>query len=113
MLSRPNTAIADRVMSFLDALIPHDLAQEVFVERYTNCREQGYALSMGGRQAVFAECRNSDSCVVFYGKTQDFAFNTNIPSDVTYKTGRKDFPFGSDLQAAEFIYDFVCGGEAK
>lgn len=59
----------------------------VKIEPYVNCREQGFALSMlyGKRKVAFSEDRHSDEIVVYYGTTDDFEFNSNIPSDSVYR----------------------------
>jgi hypothetical protein len=58
----------------------------VLIEMYVNCREQGFALaSCDARKVAFAEYRNSDDIIVYFGKRKDFEFNTNIASDRVYE----------------------------
>lgn len=108
MLHLPNTAAADRVLSFVRELLDEDT--DVFVERYVNCREQGYALSRGPldtyRKVAFSEHRNSDQIVVYSGSRDSFTFNTNIPTDETYDKARY-FPYGHELDAAKHILQWL------
>ena len=65
---------------------PKDDDTYVMVEVYANCREQGFALSScGARKVAFAQYRRSDDIVVYFGKQEDFAFNTNIPTSEVYE----------------------------
>ena len=79
------------------------------IEVYANCREQGFALaSCDARKVAFSEYRNTDSIVVYTGERKDFAFNTNIPSDVVYENA-KFFRYDKIEQAAKFIVKYLEG----
>jgi hypothetical protein len=76
----------------------------VFVETYSNCREQGFAIKAhDSAKVAWSECRNSDQIVVYFGKAKDFEFNTNIPSEKSYKNARYFNPDKIE-QAARFIF---------
>ena len=79
----------------------------VEVQTYANCREQGFALaSCDDRKVAFSEFRRSDDIVVYFGKRDDFAFNTNIPSEEVYGSA-KFFRFDKIEQAARFIIKYL------
>jgi hypothetical protein len=73
-----------------------DRVNEIRVESYHNCREEGFAISGllsnseydWQRRAVFSENRNSDSIVLYTGKTIDFDISSGIPSEETYRRAR-------------------------
>lgn len=106
MLYRPNTAVADRVLSFVEMELGD--TDSIFLERFVNCREQGWAIVhyTKNRKVAFSECRNSDETVVYWGTAGDFAFNTNIPNEEVYAT-KKFFSWGKDLEAAQFIAAYL------
>lgn len=108
-----------------------------WVHSYANCREQGLHLhvSFGGLSGVafsFAENRNSDDIVVYWGpiwkkkkdvepttesntlgkafdnyEPEPFNNQTNIPSEETYRNRRAFFPWKREDQAAAFIVQVV------
>ena len=96
---------------------------KAFVDRYTNCREQGYIVSVimhngFGQQKhwVFYEHRNTDSVCVysFEGMLQPFTCNTptfdrivamaNFNSSSDYE---KSFELGKILECGEYIIDEI------
>lgn len=116
MLSRPISKSADRVLSYLDEQL--DSLQHG-VEIYLNCRERGYAVFsyVTKRRVAFAEHRSSDSIVLYYGSAlksprknddDDFAFNTNIPSDDSYRRA-VFFAYGDDNKCADAIVKYLKG----
>ena len=79
------------------------------IEVYANCREQGFALaSCDDRKVAFAENRNSDDIVVYFGSRKDFDFNTNIPSDAVWAK-RKFYRYDKPHSAAAFIVGYLEG----
>lgn len=65
---------------------------EIDVESYSNGREQGYLLRVGGfstgRALVLSQNRNSDSMVMYVGTSRDFANGGNVPSDAVYQESK-------------------------
>ena len=109
-----NNAQARKVLTEIRRLIAKakknkENPQLWILEHYTNCREQGFALSrydFRDSKAVFSEDRNSDCIVVYTGTDFNFAFNTNIADEPTW-AGRTYFDFNKHKDAARFIFDFL------
>lgn len=81
------------------------------LQPYKNGRENGVALLLKDRQAVWSENRNSDDIVVYVGdKFKDFD-NDNIPSEDTYQS-RKYFAPDDIARAAQYIKRFLMTGRA-
>lgn len=104
---------AHRVLGLvnLDALTKPE-REEVVVEAYENCREQGYAVVVRGFPTVegsklklsFAECRGSDQMVVYVGKPSDFTTG-NVPSEQVYSEAATYF--STEKQTAAFVQKLV------
>jgi hypothetical protein len=77
----------------------------VWLEAYSNCREQGFCLKTYDKVFCFSEYRNSDSIVVYVGHHWDF-YPANIPSDGTFAAA-KFFP--DEISAAAFILQQLKG----
>lgn len=79
--------------------------EEVCVRAYANCREQGYAVTVNGLKTklmlVFAECRGSDSIVVFVGEPNDFETAGNIPNENVYRNCAHYFSPAPNERAGE------------
>lgn len=114
-ISEPNTFQAKCVLLHVRREIENrDGEGSISLHPYVNCREQGFNLtahldpaSIGKHRSVsFSECRNSDSIMVYFGTSENFAFNTYIPDDVTYNKA-KSFGYGKYEEAAEFIVDYL------
>lgn len=120
MLNRPISKAAERVLSYLDELLSEPAHYPV--ELYLNGRERGYAVRCyeTHRKVAFAEHRNSDGIVVYFGvddfgpnakEERDFAWDTNIPSEAVY--GRKVFfDYGQAGQAALAVQKYLEGEDA-
>ena len=120
MLNRPISKAAERVLSYLDELLAEPAHYPV--ELYLNGRERGYAVRCyeTQRKVAFAEHRNSDGIVVYFGvddfgpnakEERDFAWDTNIPSEAVY--GRKVFfDYGQAGQAALAVQKYLEGEDA-
>lgn len=109
--SRMKTSLrrATRVLEAVElgSLNPEE-QEEITVEAYENCREQGYAAyvrlwsfagpgGMADVKVVWAECRGSDEMVAYVGKTNDFGTG-NVPSEEVYQTAT----YFSSKQGSEF-----------
>lgn len=110
-----NDVAARKVLTLVKRLayVPRGMKEKddsiVCVESYVNCREQGFALaSCDDRKVAFSEFRRSDDIVVYFGKREDFAFNTNIPSEEVYESA-KFFRFDQHEKAARFILKYLEG----
>jgi hypothetical protein len=86
--------------------------EEVCVRAYSNCREQGYAVTVNGLKTklmlAFAECRGSDSIVVYVGEPKNFETAGNIPDENVYRNCAHYFSpvpteRAGELAAARFI----------
>lgn len=90
---------------------------EIVVESWANCREQGLSFTNYDgydpkemRQAVVAECRNSDQIVVVAGPKSEFLFTSNMPSEKLWHMepngmdGRYFFGPDQTVVAAEFLF---------
>lgn len=106
-----NDAAARRVLAEVKRLAQDDrrgrnhIGEDyVTVEVYANCREQGFALKAHDDcKVAFSECRNTDQIVVYVGKSREFEFNTNIPSERAYSNARFFNPDQVE-HAAKFIF---------
>lgn len=119
----PINAQAKRVLTAFRKLVKsrHRGGQSegwIATQYYINGRERGYSLreyvhtnsfDNSRRVVSFAENRNSDNIVVYFGNVEDFDINTNIPIDVVYRRARY-FGVGRADLAAEFIYDYIVTG---
>lgn len=78
---------------------------ELCLEPYVNCREQGFSAWKFGnnRMVAFSQDRNSDSIVVYFGHKQDFSMQGNVPDDHIYRN-RKVFKQDEYKEAAIFAY---------
>jgi len=103
-MSRANT-----ILDILEGLDGNHIL-DVYLSGYQNGRESGYALkqfcSKGDKQVAFAENRNSDDTVVYFGKTLDFNFSDNVPSEKVYKKAVY-FRFDKVQDAAEAIFEYL------
>lgn len=116
-ISEPNNLQAKCVLLHCKSELENaDQNGSVFVKPYVNCREQGFNLTVyldnliGKRRSVsFSECRGRDQIVVYYGVSDNFAFNTYIPDEPTYETA-KYFGYGEYVKAARFIVEYLLKG---
>lgn len=108
----PSLKRAERILGLvkLDELTKAE-REEVCVRAYENCREQGYSVSVSGLKTKlmmsFAECRGSDSIVVYVGTPEDFGTG-GIPNELVYRDSANYFSAntgdrGSERLAARFI----------
>ena len=85
----------------------NDEWKNLFIEPYLNGREDGFAIStFAGNKVAFSENRNSDSIVVYCGKTYDFGMQGNMPYGEIYKNARY-FAYNEYYEAAEWIINFL------
>jgi hypothetical protein len=88
--------------------LPCDEKIKFTVQSFSNGREQGLCLvKYGGansRQVAFAQQRNSDEIVVYYGNGYEFDVSTNMP---TKWNQRKYFGYGEYKEAAQFMLDYL------
>jgi len=89
--------------------------EEIVVEAYANCREQGYAAYVHGLttdvKVVWTECRGSDEMVCYVGTSKSFETAGNIPDEATYESakhfsnlkGKKHAERFAEERCAEFI----------
>ena len=79
---------------------------DVVVQTYSNCREQGLFLSRWftnqERAVSFAENRNSDDIVVQFGVRSDFD-SYGVLNEKAYKTNKKYFNYNQHEEAGTFI----------
>jgi hypothetical protein len=108
---------AHRVLESIElGELTKDERDEIVVESYENCREQGYAAVIRGLagagdiKIAWAECRGSDEMVAYVGKPNDFGTG-NIPNEEVYRgavyfSSKKGTAFKdrwSEERCAEFI----------
>lgn len=74
---------------------------EIYLDMYSNCREQGYSIYYDGKRVSFSVNRNSDDIVVYCGKDSEFT-NGNIPNDDIYNQA-KYFKNNEKQDAAKYI----------
>lgn len=105
--------VANAILAMVEVLRP-DQAQNLYLEPYMNCREQGWALTVltdnfeQDKKAVFAECRSSDQIVVYHGYRNDFR-QGNVPVDRVYNTQACYFDEGKIKEAAEAVVAYLLG----
>ena len=87
---------------------------DVFVQAYSNCREQGLFLtnlfSQGSRGCSFAENRSSDDIIVQFGERDDFD-DYGVLSEDKYGTNKKYFQCGEHEQAGAFVTTWLKGAD--
>jgi hypothetical protein len=83
----------------------------VYVEAFSNGREQGYSLTTFKRRVSFSENRNSDAIVVYFGKHCEFGAD-NMPSGNIWEVA-KYFRYNQHYQAARFILKFLGGEKVR
>jgi len=97
--------VAHQVVNKID--IPKSIAEQVTVESWSNCREQGLCISVtiGGyanwKRICVAQHRSSDSILVISGPHKEFD-DHNQPSEEVWRNG-VHFHFNEQKKAAEFI----------
>jgi hypothetical protein len=93
---------------------------DVMVNTYSNCREQGLFLIQGfglhegckigqERAISFAEHRNSDNIVVQFGLQDDFNDYGVFKTEEKYQTCKKYFGYNEHEKAGEFITKWLKG----
>lgn len=108
MLTTKN-AQAYAVLALVIHRMGDDTEKYLGVEAYVNCREQGFSIKnyfKGDKQVSFAENRNSDDIVVYFGDRIDFSMQGNVPSEKAYGN-RRYFACHNVKEAAEVIYDYL------
>lgn len=105
-LSTINNGTARKVLAEFRKILRKS-AQQGWLDlaSYSNCREQGFAIKSyinHSNAVAFSEYRNSDAIVVYFGKRDEFEFNTNIPSEDVWQS-RKFFAHNEQKKAAQFI----------
>ena len=98
--------VADAVVAAIVVLHDHD-NDDLTLETFQNCRENGYHIIGKAGKASFAENRNSDDVVVYYGPNDGFDLN-NFPKDWSRK---KFFRHGQFTEAASFILQIICDND--
>lgn len=83
---------------------------EPALSTYHNGRESGYCLTAADRKVCFSENRNTDEIVIYCGRLEDFNFQGNLPSEITW-ADRKFFPQDQTKKAAEYIAAYLTTGE--
>jgi len=93
----------------LDALTKEE-REEIVVESYANCREQGYAayVMTADVKVVWAECRGSDEMVCFVGTRSSFETGGNIPNEESYAAGKSFSCLGLDGKFSEAVAEERC-----
>lgn len=109
--------VAERVLSHLEGWL-EEFEQEGkdagIISAYANGREQGIYIQSSPHQrgfkdwrcVAFAEHRNSDNVVIYFGKVDDFAFAGHVPNEDRYQAARH---YESELDAAHAIALFLWG----
>tara|TARA_R110002051_G_scaffold317822_1_gene399440 strand:- start:303 stop:680 length:378 start_codon:yes stop_codon:yes gene_type:complete len=107
--------VADKVLSEFKKIARKTTSTQPYegfcmIDLYSNCREQGYSITRlfdasRATQCVFAENRNSDSIVVYTGRSSvDFDLSSQIPSEKIYAK-RHYFNRNEHKQAAQYVFD--------
>ena len=78
----------------------------VWVESYSNCREQGLYFRGPAGCCSVAENRNSDSIVVYPGRRCDFEMGGNVPKGLAWEQ-RRYFNYDQHKEAAKFVLDYI------
>lgn len=107
--------VASIVLGVVELYVAHSIASincptdKIYVETYSNCREQGYSIvnHHNARQVSFSQNRNTDNIVVYFGAPSDF-LEHNIPSEEIY-TKAKYFKYEEYSKAGSFVLDFLMG----
>ena len=94
---------------FLLTHFPENMITELSsLEVASNCREQLLVLKRyekgNDRQVVFGENRNSDCTVIYYGRSTEFYYCSNLP---TKWDKVKYFGYDQLQEAADFIQDYL------
>jgi len=108
MISRAKVSKADAVLAVLNELISEEDKHVLYLEMYSNGREQGYHIkNFDNHQAVsFSENRCSDQIVVYRGSLVLFNMQGNVPNKEIYEHA-KYFKYNEYTKAAQYIHSYL------
>ena len=105
--------IAKKVLALVEKKLDKEVAKNCRVEGYANGRENGLSIFYydgRGKRVCFAENRNSDSIVCYWGDYMDFNISSNILNEKAYKNGQKEYFAPDEFEkAANCIVNFFKG----
>lgn len=111
MITSERMEIANRV---LVGLIQVSNDANLYLEAYSNGREQGYNITnmLNSRRVSFGEYRNADIIAIYCGMYSDFSMQGNAPNEQVYHNAR--FFELTDIEGtAQAIYNYLLDQEGK
>jgi hypothetical protein len=86
-ISMEKMDVAFKVLNEVNRTINKKVSKNLWLEVYSNCREQGYCIKhKNGLSISFSENRNSDDIVVYVGTK--FDMQGNVPTEESYRKAR-------------------------
>ena len=107
MIDYGKMAVANSVLAEIEKQAG---ALSLYLEAYSNGREQGYSVwsTDNNRRVAFSEYRNADFIVVYPGVYSDFAMQGNVPNKPAYQW-QQGFNAGDYKGAAKWIVEYLGG----
>lgn len=100
--------VLHKSMELIEKLYPYRISpnNDIWVEHFTNCREQGFCISNIDHCVSFARHSSSDAIIVYFGQRILFEWGHNTPT--TESTWSGNFFNHDDIDgAADFIAKFM------
>ena len=80
----PGLIVSQKIVKRLERILTDEQKKILCISCYSNCREQGYAITSDKRRVCFAEYRNTDEAVLYMGRTNQFSTFGSIPNDLLF-----------------------------
>lgn len=104
-----NLKVAYRLLKVLNKQVAPHNAKDLILNTFSNCREQGFALTNWNtkKKVLFTENRNSDDIVVYYGAWDEYDITTNLPITEELWEQKKFFDYKDYNSAVNFIKEWL------
>jgi len=111
----PSFLVASKLFRLFESQITNDEAAEIYLNVFSNCREQGIVLKRISslKMVLFSENRNCGFIVVYYGIEGQFDITTNLPETDDTWAQSKFFKLDEYEDAAAFIKEWLFSEEAQ
>lgn len=91
--------------------LSEEARNNIYVQSYSNGREQGFSVQAGDTRISFAEFRRTDDIAVYIGSFLKFSMQGNVPDEETYRkaefisSGKSDR--ATEKMAARYIQEVI------
>ncbi|MGG6281828.1 hypothetical protein ACQ4M3_09680 [Leptolyngbya sp. AN03gr2] len=107
--------IAHNILEDIEEIIAPELAKDCTVESFSNGREQGLFIQTYSernyRCVGFAQQRNSDNIVIYWGVLRDFDVTTHLPVRDEVWDRNLQFSYDEVEGAARWVVMYLESGE--